>query len=46
MRNVWRATSEQLRIIVPSGTVDVNLATGEVLREVQGSDRRIPPAAP
>jgi hypothetical protein len=34
VRNVWRATHDQLRIIVPSGTVDVNLATGEVFAEV------------
>lgn len=28
--NVWRATQNQLRVIVPSGTVDVDLRTGEV----------------
>jgi hypothetical protein len=30
IRNVWRATQDQLRVIIPSGTVDVNLITGEV----------------
>ena len=30
IRNVWRATPDQLRVIVPSGTVDVDLTTGEV----------------
>jgi hypothetical protein len=34
VRNVWRATPDQLRVIVPSGTIDVNLETGEVLAEV------------
>lgn len=34
VRNVWRASANQLRVIVPSGAVDVNLATGEVLAEV------------
>jgi hypothetical protein len=34
VRNVWRATTTQLRVIVPSGTVDVDLETGEVLAEV------------
>ena len=30
VRNVWRATDTQLRVIVPSGTVDVDLVTGRV----------------
>jgi hypothetical protein len=34
VRNVWRATETQLRVIVPSGTIDVDLETGEVLSEV------------
>ncbi len=34
IRNVWRATETQLRVITPSGTVDVNLVSGEVLSEV------------
>jgi len=29
IRNVWRATQTSLRVIVPSGWVDVNLVTGE-----------------
>jgi hypothetical protein len=33
VRNVWRATDTQLRVIIPSGTVDVDLATGEVFEE-------------
>ncbi|MEZ4386532.1 MAG: PepSY-associated TM helix domain-containing protein [Candidatus Krumholzibacteriia bacterium] len=31
--NVWRATEQQLRVIIPSGTIDVDLLTGEVREE-------------
>jgi hypothetical protein len=34
VRNVWRATQTQLRVIIPSGTVDVDLTTGAVRSEV------------
>jgi hypothetical protein len=34
VRNVWRATETQLRVIIPSGTIDVDLATGLVQSEV------------
>lgn len=30
VRNVWRATPNTLRVIVPSGTIDVDLLTGRV----------------
>jgi hypothetical protein len=30
VRNIWRATQTQLRVIVPSGTVDVDLVAGAV----------------
>ena len=34
VRNVWRATDNMLRVIIPSGTVDVDLTTGDVFTEV------------
>ena len=33
VRNIWRATQTQLRVIVPSGTLDVDLLTGEVVEQ-------------
>jgi len=31
VRNIWRASDEDLRLIVESGTIDVNLTTGEAV---------------
>lgn len=33
VRNVWRATDDLLRVIIPSGTIDVDLRTGVVNEE-------------